>query len=213
MKSAKILEGIVYRVGKAEDASKFDRDPSDVGEYMESVNGWTHLETGTFVLVTKNDGGRYVKARPFVWVHANGTWADHAEDTVLDDDHPQAWRNTRMGLAKHQQQVAVQRIQPVPDDWPRPIDCDQGELIDLFVENQKVAHAAWCVMLDEWEMRRQTKVDKWAEIGQKTRELLNLRDSNTGMKYGLDTVKCHLSIEDVKKIEDLVNWKEDNAFL
>jgi len=34
-----------------------------------------------------------------------------------------------------------------------------------------------------------------------------------GMKYGSDTVECHLSIEDVKKIEDLVNWKEDNAFL
>ena len=213
MKSAKILEGIVYRVGKAEDASKFDRDPSDVGTYMESFTGWSHLETGTFVLVTENNGGRYVTVQPFTWTHANGTYTDHAENTVWDDDHHQAWRNTHMKLAKYKQQVAVQKIQPVPDDWPRPIDCDQGELIDLFVENQKVAHAAWCVMLDEWEIRRQTKVDKWAEISQKTRELLNLHDNNMGMKYGLDTVKCHLSIEDVKKIEDLVNWKEDNAFL
>ncbi len=213
MKSAEILEGIVYRVGKAEDASKYDRDPSDVGTYMESFTGWSHLETGTFVLVTKNDGGRYVKARSFVWVHANGTRADRPESTVWDDDHHQAWRNTHMELFKPEWDVAVQRIQPVPDDWPRPIDCDQGELIDLFMENQKVAHAAWCVMQDEWEIRRQTKVDKWAEIGQKTRELLNLRDSNMGMKYGSDTVECHLSIEDVKKIEDLVNWKEDNAFL
>ena len=213
MKSAEILEGLVYRVGKAEDASKYDRDPSDVGTYRESFTGWTHLESGTFVLVTKNDGGRYVNVQPFAWTNANGTYTDHAENTVWDDDHHQAWRNTHMELAKYHQQVAVQMIQPVPDDWPRPIDCDQGELIDLFVENQKVAHTAWCVMLDEFEIRRQAKVDKWAEVGQKTRELLNLSDSNMGMKYGLDTVECHLSMEDVKKIEDLVNWKEDNAFL
>jgi len=212
LKSGLIREGLVYRVGKADDASQYPCDPTEVGEYDN--NRWAYAKSGTFVVVEHNDGGRYVTVRPFVWVHANGTRAEYPETTVWDDDHHQAWRNTHMELSKNEREVAVQRIQPVPDDWQGTVgDWEYNEQISMFTENAKAAKEASHQFHVAKFARQEVDKDRWAAIGQGTKELLNISKDDSSMEYGFDWIDIRLSIEDVIKIEDLVNWKEDNAFL